>query len=75
MLINMKSSLKFHPCSSVSNDHSSEEEGKGSDHRKEGQVFVSVQSSDVKTDRDQAGEHHGDLPHDVALPVSAVVDH
>ena len=37
--------------------------------------MVAFQSDDVKDDRDQAGQYHEDLPHDITLPVSSVVDH
>jgi len=74
-LIDMKSSFQLHSRPSVTDDHGSEEERKRGGHRKEGQIFVSFQACDVKTNGNQAGKHHGNLPHDVALPVSSVVDH
>lgn len=71
----MKPSLQLHPCSAVADDHGAEEEGKGGGHRKEGQIFISLESCDVETDRNETGEHHGNLPHNVALPVPSVIDH
>jgi len=71
----METAFQLNSCSSVTDDHSSEEKQEGDCNRQKRHIGIVFNIHEIENHRDKAENYHQNLPHNVALPVPVVVDH